>query len=82
MGSTTIIAAILNLLIMIVFVTKFEIYAACFSMLIANLLVYFYRRKKLKKYLKLKELKWKGPMLFLAIICLAYYTKYIAEISN
>lgn len=82
MGSTTIIAAILNLVIMIAFVTNFEIYAACFSMLIANLLVYFYRRKKLKKYLKLKELKWKGPMLFLAIICLAYYAKYIPGISG
>ena len=82
MGSTTIIAAILNLVIMIAFVTNFEIYAACFSMLIANLLVYFYRRKKLKKYIKLKELKWKGPMLFLAIICLAYYAKYIPGISG
>ena len=82
MGSTTIVAAILNLVIMIVFVTNFEIYAACFSMLIANLLVYFYRRKKLKKYLRLKELKWKGPMIFLAIICLAYYAKYIPGISG
>ena len=34
MGSTTIVAAILNIIIMIVFVNKFEIYAACFSMLI------------------------------------------------
>lgn len=82
MGSTTIVAAILNIIIMIVFVNKFEIYAACFSMLIANLIVYFYRKKKLKKYIKLKELKWKGPMLFLTIICLAYYAKYFPAVGE
>lgn len=82
MGSTTIVAAILNIIIMIVFVNRFEIYAACFSMLIANLIVYFYRKKKLKKYIKLKELKWKGPMLFLTIICLAYYAKYFPAVGE
>ena len=32
--------------------------------------------------MKLRELKWKGPMVFLAIICIAYYAKYIPSISN
>ena len=82
MGTTTIVAAIINLVVDLLLVTKFEIYAACFSTLIANLIVYFYRRYKLKKYIKLKELKWQGPMLFLVIICLAYYAKYIPAISN
>lgn len=82
MGSTTIVAAILNVLIMCIFVNQFKIYAACFSMLIANLIVYFYRKKKLKKYIKLRELKWQGPMLFLTIICLAYYAKYVPAIGE
>lgn len=82
MGTTTIVAAIINLVVDLILVTKFEIYAACFSTLIANLIVYFYRKYKLKKYIKLKELKWQGPMLFLVIICLAYYAKYIPAISS
>ena len=82
MGTTTIVAAVLNLVIVFLFVTKFEIYAACFATLIANLIVYFYRKKKLRKYLKLRELKWQGPLLFLAIICLAYYAKYIPGIAQ
>ena len=82
MGSTTIVAAILNVVIMCVFVNQFKIYAACFSMLIANLIVYFYRKKKLRRYIKLRELKWQGPMLFLTIICLAYYAKYVPVIGE
>ena len=82
MGTTTIAAAIINLIIDLALVKHFEIYAACFSTLIANLIVYFYRKKKLKKYIKLRELKWKGPMLFLSIILLAYYAKYIPVISE
>ena len=82
MGTTTIVAAVINLVVDLIFVNTFKIYAACFSTLIANLIVYFYRKKKLKKYLKLKELKWQGPMLFLAIICLAYYAKYIPTICS
>lgn len=82
MGTTTIVAAIINLIIDLALVKHFEIYAACFSTLIANLIVYFYRKKKLKKYIKLRELKWKGPMLFLSIILLAYYAKYIPGISE
>lgn len=82
MGTTTIIAAVLNLVLMFIFVKSMQIYAACFSTLIANLIVYFYRKRCLRKYLKLKELKWKGPMLFLTIICLAYYAKFIPGISG
>lgn len=82
MGTTTIVAAVINLVIDLLLVNTLKIYAACFSTLIANLIVYFYRKKKLKKYLKLKELKWQGPILFLAIICLAYYAKYIPGVGK
>ena len=82
MGTTTIVAAVLNLIIDIALVKFIGIYAACLSTLLASLIVYFYRKKKLRKYMKLRELKWKGPMVFLAIICIAYYAKYIPSISN
>ena len=82
MGTTTIVAAVLNLVIVFLFVTNFEIYAACFATLIANLIVYFYRKKKLRKYLKLRELKWQGPLLFLAIICLAILCKIYTRNST
>lgn len=82
MGSTTIVAAIINLLIDFALVKYLKIYAACISTLVATLIVYIYRKKKLKRYIKLRELKWKGPMLFLVIVCLAYYAKYIPGISE
>ena len=82
MGTNTIVAAVINLVIDLLLVNTLKIYAACFSTLIANLIVYFYRKKKLKKYLKLKELKWQGPMLLLSLICLAYYAKYIPGVGN
>lgn len=77
MGTTTIVAAIINLIIDLVLIKQFEIYAACISTLVADLIVYFYRRKKLRKYIKLKELKWQGPTIMMIIVCICYYTKYI-----
>ncbi len=82
MGTTTIGAAIINLVIDLVLVKQIGIYAACISTLIADLIIYFYRKNKLKKYIKLKELKFVGPFIIMLIICLAYYTKYIAFIPN
>lgn len=77
MGTTTLVAAIINLVIDLILIKQFQIYAACISTLVADLIVYFYRKKKLKKYIKLKELKWQGPTIMLIIVCLCYYTKYI-----
>ena len=81
MGSTTMIAAAINLVVDLVFVMQFKIYAACFSTLIADLIIYFYRKIKLKDYIRLREVKWQGPLLILAIICFAYYLKYIPGCS-
>ena len=77
MGTTTFVAAAINLIVDLALVWKFGIYAACFSTLIADLIVYFYRKIKLRRYIKLKELKWQGPTLILIIVCVIYYTKYI-----
>lgn len=80
MGYTTFIAAAINLVVDLLLVKKFEIFAACFSTLLADLIVYYYRRYKLKDYLKLKELKLLGPITMFVLVCLAYYTKFIPGI--
>ena len=82
MGTTTIGAAILNLVIDLLLVKQIGIYAACISTLVADLIIYYYRKNKLKKYIKLKELKFIGPCIIMLVVCLAYYTKYITFIPN
>ena len=82
MGTTTVGAAILNLVIDLLLVKQIGIYAACISTLVADLIIYFYRKNKLKKYIKLKELKFIGPCIIMIIVCIAYYTKYITFIPN
>lgn len=73
MGSTTLWSAVLNIVLNLIFIPKFGIYAAAFSTLLSNWIVYVYRRIKLKKYIKLKEkfniLYW----LLLAGTIVAYY---------
>lgn len=56
-GLTTVAAAIINITINILAIWKFYIFAAAFSTLIANLVVFKYRQKKVKKYIILKESK-------------------------
>lgn len=82
MGTTTLAAALINLVIDLAFVMQFKIYAACISTLIADLIIYYYRRARIQKYIKLKELKWQGPLLLMIIVCSAYYTKYIPNINT
>ena len=57
MGTTTIVAAIINIAINLIFIPKFGIYAAVFSTLISNIIIYWYRRQKLKMYIKVTQKK-------------------------
>lgn len=82
MGTTTIVAAIINLIIDLLLIKHCQIYAACISTLIADLIVYFYRKRRLRRYIKLKELKWQGPTIMMIIVCLCYYTKYIEGVPT
>ena len=82
MGTTTVVAAVINLIIDLLLINTIGIYAACISTLIADLIVFSYRKMKLKKYIKLKELKWVGPTIILSIICLSYYTKYMKFVPS
>ena len=55
MGTTTVIAAIINIVINLIFIPIYGIYAAAFSTLISNWIIYVYRRVKLRDFIKLKE---------------------------
>lgn len=74
MGSTTIFAAVLNIVINIVLIKFIGLYAAVLSTFIANVVVYWYRKRALKLYIKLKETRMFGPCLMLTIVLLCYYS--------
>lgn len=74
MGSTTVLAAIINIGINIIFIPKFGIYATVFSTLISNVIVFAYRRYKLREYIKLKE---KFNYVFWILLVITIITYYI-----
>lgn len=55
MGSTTIVAAIIDIIFMITFIEGYGLYAISAAALISNFVVYQYRKIKVKKYIALKE---------------------------
>ena len=54
-GTTTIAAAAINFIVNIVLIWKFGLWAAALSTLIANLVVYVYRKHRVKEYIRLEE---------------------------
>lgn len=68
MGTTTIIAAILNLLINLILIWRIGLYAAAISTLLANMIVYWYRRIKVHKYVTLKENRIKTVISWIATL--------------
>lgn len=75
MGSTTIVSAILNLVINIALIKFIGIWAAAISTLISTLVVYLYRKVKIKKYIMLEEDKRKFILSWIALFISAiiYY---------
>ena len=80
-GTTTVFAAIINLVVDLILMWKMQIYAACISTLLANIIIYYYRKYKLRKLIKLKELNMIGPGIILLIVCFVYYLKYIPNVA-
>lgn len=58
MGTTTIVAAVINLVLMIASIQYGGLYAVSIAALIANFVVYQYRKIKVRKYVILKENKY------------------------
>lgn len=55
MGTTTIIAAVINIALNILLISTIGLWAAAVSTLVSNFVVYMYRKFKVKKYVQLEE---------------------------
>ncbi|MBD5540669.1 MAG: oligosaccharide flippase family protein [Lachnospiraceae bacterium] len=76
MGTTTIAAAVINLLVNISLIWKLGLYAAAVSTLVANFVVYEYRKIKIKKYIRLNENKI-ANLLAIAVIAIIWSLFYM-----
>ena len=74
MGSTTLLAAIMNVTLNLLFIPKMGIWAATLSTLISNVIVFAYRRYRLREYIQLKE-KFNYVFWILLVITLITYYK-------
>lgn len=77
-GVTTIVSAIINLVVNISLIYFVGLYAAAISTLFATVTVYIYRRIKLKKYLKLEKTRF--TILYYCLLALSIYIYYISNI--
>lgn len=79
MGTSTIVAAIINLALMFIIINFWGLYAVAISALIANIVVYQYRKIKVKKYVILIENRKKIILdwIMTGIIFLLFYSMNI-----
>ena len=79
MGTSTIVAAIINLALMFIIINFWGLYAVAISALIANIVVYQYRKIKVKKYVILIENRKKIIIdwIMTGIIFLLFYSMNI-----
>lgn len=73
MGITTIVAAIINLLINILLIRFIGIYAAAISTLISCMVIYYYRKYKSEKYIKLENINLGLGYVLLIVTLILYY---------
>lgn len=79
MGTSTIVAALINLVLMFIIIKFWGLYAVAISALIANIVVYQYRKIKVKKYVILIENRKKIILdwIVTGIILLLFYSMNI-----
>lgn len=75
-GTTTLVSAIINLVVDIVYIKTIGIYAAAISTLLASIFLYVYRKYKIKDFVKLKHSK---DMSFTIIITLIVFLSYYSN---
>ena len=74
-GSTTLVAAVINLAINLIFIKLFGIYAAAISTFISSVFLYVYRKKKIYELVNLKHSKDMNiTILITLVVFLAYYS--------
>ena len=74
-GTTTLVAAIINLVVNIMLIRKIGVYAAAISTLLSSIFLYIYRKKKIRGFVKLKHSEdMKYTILITLIVFLSYYS--------
>ncbi len=75
-GTTTLVSAIINLAVNIIFINLLGVYAAAISTLISSIFLYIYRKNKIKTLVKLKRPKdLNFTILITLVVFLAYYSE-------
>lgn len=83
-GTSTLIGAIINIVINIIFIKTIGLYAAVISTLVSNVIVNYYRKHKIKEYVKLDGIKgFYLDAIFMIIACIIFYigNTYISIIT-
>ena len=76
LAKTTVVAALINLVVGVLLINKIGLYATTIATLIAYYVIYLYRNYKLRKYLILDKDKYNLlSILVLLIVTVIYYTK-------
>lgn len=80
MGSSTIYAAVINLVVNFILIKPLGLYAAAISTFVANFLVYLYRKAKVKQYVTLQEdhKESAAAIVILAAILVLFYMNNFA----
>lgn len=81
LGTTSLVAAFINLIINILFINKIGLFAAAVSTLVSFFIIYLYRKNKVKKYIILREENKNYIiqyfMFFISIICFIIQNLFI-----
>ena len=82
MGTTTILGAIINLVVNLALIKFIGIYAAALSTLVSCMVIYYYRKIKVKKYIKIKNVNMILGIFMMIISVIAYYynTNFILKL--
>ena len=83
MGSSTVYAAVINLVVNLILIKPIGLYAAAISTIAANFLVYLYRKAKVKQYVTLQEdgKASASAIVILAIVLTLFYMNNLTTIS-
>ena len=76
MGYTTAVGAVINVLINLIFIRTWGIWAATISTIVSTMLVYGYRKYKVSKFIKLRE---KVNFIYWILLAITITTYYIGN---
>lgn len=75
MGTTTIVSAVINIIVNIALIKFVGIWAATISTIVATFFVYVQRKRKIRRYVKIRSpIRWLN-LIILGIVLFAYYSR-------